>query len=662
MYNTNLFPDKYWFMHLKITAPLISKVVGLMAVLIMVLAMTPPVQAEAFSANFKGTDIHEFISTASKALGKTIIIDDAVKGKVTVRSYELLDAGQYYQFFLNVLDVYGYAVISMPNNVLKVIPAKEGKRAALSSLKTPAEGDELIMRIVPLNNIAAKEVAPLMRQFNDSIGIGNVVFLESGNALLITGRADVVNSLVELAHEMDRTDQATVATVALQHASAADVASIVTTLFRDESRTRKGAQPGMKVVADERTNTVLIAGEPTIQARVKGIIQQLDQEKASQGNTKVIRLKYAKAQSLLEVLSGVSANLQDDKKSAGNGASVSVMKNMVIKADELTNALIINATPDVMSNLEKVIEQLDIRRAQVLVEAVIVEMQNADGLNLGIQWANRYAGGTQFGNAQAQIAPGFKGGMTEVFKNANGLVTGFYSGNWAGLLTAISNQSQNNILATPSIMTLDNEDAEFSVGQDVPILTGSQTTNSDNVFNTVSRKTVGIKLKVKPQINKGQSVLLQIEQEVSSVAENSSVDKDNLGATFNIRTVNNTVLVESGETVVVGGLLDKSQSDSKSAVPFLERIPLLGALFRSTSHKESKRNLILFIRPTVIRSTEEYEQESLRKAARFRSLNAQSLPLKAHADAQLEMVGSAENGAFKLVQQQIDAFYRQGAQ
>ncbi|CAI1987365.1 type II secretion system secretin GspD [Serratia proteamaculans] len=647
-------------MHAKMTRPLITKTLIFIAMLAIVLCMITPVQAEEFSANFKGTDIHEFISTASKALGKTIIIDDGVKGKVTVRSYEPLDAGQYYQFFLNVLDVYGYAVISMPNNVLKVIPAKDGKRAALSSLKTPAEGDELIMRIVPLSNIAAKEVAPLMRQFNDSIGIGNVVFLESGNALLITGRADVVNSLVELAHEMDRTDQATVASVALQHASAADVVSIVTTLFRDESRTKKGAQPGMKVVADERTNTVLIAGEPTIQARVKSIIRQLDQEKASQGNTKVIRLKYAKAQSLLEVLSGVSANLQDDKKSAG--ANVSVMKNMVIKADELTNALIINATPDVMSNLEKVIEQLDIRRAQVLVEAVIVEMQNADGLNLGIQWANRYGGGTQFGNAQAQIAPGFKGGMEEVFKNANGLVTGFYSGNWAGLLTAISNQSQNNILATPSIMTLDNEDAEFSVGQDVPILTGSQTTNSDNVFNTVSRKTVGIKLKVKPQINKGQSVLLQIEQEVSSVAENSSVDKDNLGATFNIRTVNNTVLVESGETVVVGGLLDKSQSDSKSAVPFLERIPLLGALFRSTSHKESKRNLILFIRPTVIRSTEEYAQESLRKAARFRSLNAQSLPLKAHADAQLDMVGAAENGAFKQIQQQIDGFYRQGRQ
>ncbi len=645
-------------MHAKMTNMLFSKMIALMAVLVMLLWVSAPVQAEAFSANFKGTDIHEFISTASKALGKTIIIDDAVKGKVTVRSYEPLDAGQYYQFFLNVLDVYGYAVISMPNNVLKVIPAKDGKRAALSALNTPAEGDELIMRIVPLNNIAAKEVAPLMRQFNDSIGIGNVVFLESGNALLITGRADVVNSLVELAHEMDRTEQAGVVSVALQHASATDVVSIVTMLFRDENRTKKGALPGMKVVADERTNTVLIAGEPSLQARIEGIIQQLDQEKASQGNTKVIRLKYAKAQGLLEVLSGVSANLQDEKKTVGN--NVSVMKNMVIKADEQTNALIINATPDVMSNLEKVIEQLDIRRAQVLVEAVIVEMQNADGLNLGIQWANRYGGGTQFGNAQAQIAPGFKGGMTEVFKNANGLVTGFYSGNWAGLLTAISNQSQNNILATPSIMTLDNEDAEFSVGQDVPILTGSQTTNSDNVFNTVARKTVGIKLKVKPQINKGQSVLLQIEQEVSSVAENSSVDKDNLGATFNIRTVNNTVLVESGETVVVGGLLDKSQSDSKSAVPFLERIPLLGALFRSTSHKESKRNLILFIRPTVIRSTEEYAQESMRKAARFRSLDAQPLPLKTHAEAQLDRVGSTANGTFQRVQRQIDEFYPRG--
>lgn len=629
------------------------------ALFLITLASTSPVRAETFSANFKGTDIHEFINTVSKNLGKTIILDDSVKGKVTVRSYEQLDAKEYYQFFLNVLDVYGYAVIGMPNNVLKVIPAKEGKRAALTQLSTAAQGDELLMRIVPLRNTAAKDIAPLLRQLNDSIGVGNVAYYESGNALLITGRADVVNGLVELAKEMDRDDQTVVEAIALEHASAPEIVRIISTLLRDDSKQKSGALANTQVVADERTNTVLVSGDGAMQDYLRDLIEQLDQEKASQGNTKVIRLKYAKAQSLVEVLTGVSASLQNEKQSSAAEAAVSVIKNVVIKADEQTNALIISAAPDVMRDLEGVIEQLDVRRAQVLVEAVIVEMQDADGLNFGIQWANKYAGGTQFANAQAQIAPGFKGGMSEVFKNANGLVTGFYSGNWAGLLTAISSTSQNNILATPSIVTLDNEDAEFSVGQDVPILTGSQTTNSDNVFNTVSRKTVGIKLKVKPQINKGQSVLLQIEQEVSSVAENSSVDKDNLGATFNIRTVNNAVLVESGETVVVGGLLDKSQSESQSAVPYLSRIPVLGALFRSSAHKDNKRNLILFIRPTIIRSADGYSLESVRKAQSFQQEHDQDQPLKEEMKDKLSSVHSANTAAFQRAKQQLVAFYGQ---
>ncbi|HGM5491621.1 TPA: type II secretion system secretin GspD [Serratia fonticola] len=628
------------------------------ALFFIVMISSSPVRAETFSANFKGTDIHEFINTVSKNLGKTIILDDTVKGKVTVRSYQQLNAKEYYQFFLNVLDVYGYAVIGMPNNVLKVIPAKEGKRAALTHLSTAAEGDELVMRIVPLRNTAAKDIAPLLRQLNDSIGVGNVAHYESGNALLITGRADVVNGLVELAREMDHDDQTAVESIALEHASAPEIVRIISTLLRDDGKQKSGAAANTQVVADERTNTVLISGDGVMQDYLRDLIEQLDQEKASQGNTKVIRLKYAKAASLVEVLTGVSASLQNEKPSAA-GAAVSVIKNVVIKADEQTNALIISAAPDVMRDLEAVIEQLDVRRAQVLVEAVIVEMQDADGLNFGIQWANKYAGGTQFTNAQAQIAPGFKGGMSEVFKNANGLVTGFYSGNWAGLLTAISSTSQNNILATPSIVTLDNEDAEFSVGQDVPILTGSQTTNSDNVFNTVSRKTVGIKLKVKPQINKGQSVLLQIEQEVSSVAENSSVDKDNLGATFNIRTVNNAVLVESGETVVVGGLLDKSQSDSKSAVPYLSRIPLLGALFRSTAHKDNKRNLILFIRPTIIRSADGYSLESARQAQHFQQEHDREQPLKTQMQDKLSSVRSANTAAFQRAKQHIAAFYGQ---
>lgn len=617
-----------------------------------------PAKAETFSANFRGTDIHEFINTVSKNLGKTIILDNSVKGKVTVRSYEQLNQKEYYQFFLNVLDVYGYAVISMPNNVLKVIPAKEGKRAALRHLDTPAEGDELVMRIVPLRNTAAKDIAPLLRQLNDSIGIGNVAYYESGNALLITGRAEVVNGLIELAREMDQNDQSAVMSIHLEHASAPEIVRIISSLLNDERKQKSNAAIKVKIVADERTNTVLVSGDNAMQEYLHDLIEQLDQEKASQGNTKVIRLKYAKAQSLVEVLTGVSANLQNEKKSPAN-AAVSVIKNVVVKADEQTNALIISAAPDVMRDLEGIIEQLDVRRAQVLVEAVIVEMQDAEGLNFGIQWANKYAGGTQFSQAQAQISPGFEGGMSKVFKNANGLVTGFYSGNWAGLLTAISSTSQNNILATPSIVTLDNENAEFSVGQDVPILTGSQTTNSDNIFNTVARKTVGIKLKVKPQINKGQSVLLQIEQEVSSVAENGSVDKDNLGATFNIRTVNNAVLVESGETVVVGGLLDKSQSESDSGVPYLSKIPLLGALFRSSSHKDNKRNLILFIRPTIIRSADGYSLESERKALDFQNPREDERPLKEQIKQQFHSIRNADSAAFQQARQQIAAFYGQ---
>ncbi len=208
---------------------------------------------------------------------------------------------------------------------------------------------------------------------------------------------------------------------------------------------------------------------------------------------------------------------------------MALLKNVVIKADEQTNALIITAAPDVMRDLEAVVAKLDVRRAQVLVEAVIVEVQDGQGLNIGVQWANKYGGGTQFAGSAPGVSAGFENGMSDVFGKANGLMTGFYSGNWGVLLSAIASNNQNNILATPSIVTLDNAEAEFSVGQDVPILTGSQTTNSDNVFNTVSRKTVGIKLKVKPQINQGQSVLMQIEQEVSSVADSAGATPDSLG-------------------------------------------------------------------------------------------------------------------------------------
>ncbi|NRN53707.1 type II secretion system secretin GspD [Serratia marcescens] len=626
------------------------------------IALGGAARAEQFSANFKGTDIQEFINTVSKNLGKTIIIDPAVKGKVTVRSYEQLDEKQYYQFFLNVLDVYGYTVIGMPNNVLKVIAAKEGKRAALAQngAEAIAEGDEVVMRVVPLRNIAAKDVSPILRQLNDSIGVGSVAHYEQGNALLITGRASVVNGLLELVREMDQDDGNRVETLALKHAAAPEIARMVNELFREEGKRRTAGASSLRLVADERTNSVMIAGDERAREHAKELIDQLDNKSVTQGNTQVIPLKYAKAQSLVEVLTGVSAGLQNEKESAA--ANVALLKNVVIKADEQTNALIITAAPDVMRDLEAVVAKLDVRRAQVLVEAVIVEVQDGQGLNIGVQWANKYGGGTQFAGSAPGVSVGFENGMSDVFGKANGLMTGFYSGNWGVLLSAIASNNQNNILATPSIVTLDNAEAEFSVGQDVPILTGSQTTNSDNVFNTVSRKTVGIKLKVKPQINQGQSVLLQIEQEVSSVADSAGATPDSLGATFNIRTVNNTVLVDSGETVVVGGLLDKSNSELESSVPILGKIPLVGALFRSTATKASKRNLMLFIRPTIIRSTEGYARQSQRKLGKFDAEQQDDRELNDALRGEIAGDKKAlDNRAFLATVASIDAFYPRGA-
>ncbi|AGP46821.1 Type II secretion system protein D precursor [compost metagenome] len=630
-------------------------------VVVSMLAVTPGItHAASFSANFKGTDIQEFINTVSKNLGKTIIIDPAVKGKVTVRSYEQLNDKQYYQFFLNVLDVYGYTVIGMPNNVLKVIVAKDGKRAALSQAggELIGEGDEVVMRIVPLRNIAAKDISPLLRQLNDSVGVGSVAHYEQGNALLITGRAAVVNGLIDIVREMDQDDSNQIETLALKHAAAAEIVRMVNALFREEGKQRMAGAATLRLVADERTNTVMITGDDRIREYVKDMIYQLDNKSVNQGNTQVIQLKYAKAQSLVEVLTGISSGLQNEKE--GAATNVALLKNVVIKADEQTNALIITAAPDVMRDLEEVVAKLDVRRAQVLVEAVIVEVQDGQGLNIGVQWANKYGGGTQFGGNVPGVSTGFDGGMLEAFNKASGLMTGFYSGNWGVLLSAIASNNQNNILATPSIVTLDNAEAEFSVGQDVPILTGSQTTNSDNVFNTVSRKTVGIKLKVKPQINKGQSVLMQIEQEVSSVADNTQVSADSLGATFNIRTVNNTVLVDSGETVVVGGLLDKTNSEVESSVPLLGKIPVLGALFRSTSVKESKRNLMLFIRPTIIRTTEGFSQQSQRKVGKFDVEQREDIELKTALREEISSGQTAgDNQAFLRVISQVNAFYGQ---
>ena len=629
--------------------------------------------AANFSASFKNTDIREFIDTVSRNLNKTILVDPSVQGTVSVRTYNVLSEEEYYQFFLSVLDLYGLSVIPMDNGMVKVVRSSVARTAGVpvADSKNPGKGDEIITRVVRMENVPVRELAPLLRQLNDASGIGNVVHFEPSNVLLLTGKASVVNRLVDLVERVDRSGMQRREIVPLRYASAKELSDMLNNLNNEEQKGQNAPQLATKVVADDETNSLVISGTEDARARTRSLIGQLDREQNNEGNTRVFYLKYANASKVVPVLTGIGEQLKD-KAGTPKSKTASPSGDLNITADDATNSLVITAQPNVMNSLEKVIDKLDIRRPQVLVEAIIAEVQDADGLNLGIQWANKNAGMTQFTNSGLPISTAIAGAnqynkdgtvsssLASALSSFNGIAAGFYQGNWAMLLTALSSSTKNDILATPSIVTLDNMEATFNVGQEVPVLTGSQTTSGDNIFNTVERKTVGIKLKVKPQINEGDSVLLEIEQEVSSVADAASSTSSDLGATFNTRTVNNAVLVGSGETVVVGGLLDKSVSDTADKVPLLGDIPVIGALFRSTSKKVSKRNLMLFIRPTVIRDRDEYRQASSGQYTAFNDAQNKQRG-KENNDAMLsndllEIYPRQDTAAFRQVSAAIDAF------
>ncbi|WP_061035057.1 MULTISPECIES: type II secretion system secretin GspD [Vibrio] len=596
------------------------------------LLCAPGAMANDFSASFKGTDIQEFINIVGRNLEKTIIVDPSVRGKIDVRSYDVLNEEQYYSFFLNVLEVYGYAVVEMDNGVLKVIKAKDSKTSAIPVLGDgSAKGDSVITRVVAVRNVSVRELSPLLRQLIDNAGAGNVVHYDPANIILITGRAAVVNRLAEIIKRVDQAGDKEIELVELRNASAAEMVRIVDALNKttNQKSTPEFLEP--KIVADERTNSILISGDPKVRARLKRLIRQLDVEMATKGNNRVVYLKYAKAEDLVDVLKGVSDNLQAEKQAGQKGASSSQRGEVVIAAHEATNSLVLTAPPDIMMALQDVISQLDIRRAQVLIEALIVEMSEGDGINLGVQWGNLETGAViQYGNSGASIGSVMVGleeakdqTRTEYYTNSDGERTpydvtesGDYStlasalsgvngaamsivmGDWTALISAVSSDSNSNILSSPSITVMDNGEASFIVGEEVPVITGSTAgSNNDNPFQTVDRKEVGIKLKVVPQINEGDSVQLTIEQEVSNVlGANGAVD-----VRFAKRQLNTSVMIQDGQMLVLGGLVDERALESESKVPLLGDIPVIGQLFKSTSTQTEKRNLMVFIKPTIIR-------------------------------------------------------------
>ncbi len=612
--------------------------------------------SEQYAANFKGTDIQEFINIVGKNLNRTIIVDPTVRGKINVRSYDLLDDEQYYQFFLNVLQVYGYAVVEMDNNIIKVIKDKDAKTASIrvADDNTPGVGDEMVTRIVALYNTEAKQLAPLLRQLNDNAGGGNVVNYDPSNVLMISGRAAVVNKLVEIVRRVDKQGDTEAQVVPLEFASAGEIVRIIETLNRASGNKAPSGQ-APKVVADERMNAVIVSGDEKSRQRTVALIKKLDAEQASTGNTKVRYLRYANAEDLVEVLTGFAEQLVSDQDGGAKQGGGKRRNDINIMAHTDTNAIVITAEPDQMRTIESVVNQLDIRRAQVLVEAIIVEVSEGDDVGFGIQWATESGGMTQFNNlgptigevgagvwlAQDQKAsqtcsgsgdnqtctdnpdtPGDITVLAQALGKVNGMAWGVAMGDFGALIQAVSSDTKSNVLATPSITTLDNQEASFIVGDEVPILTGSQNSSNgnSNPFQTVERKEVGVKLKVVPQINEGTSVKLTIEQEVSGINGKTGVD-----VTFATRRLTTTVMADSGQIVVLGGLINEEVQESVQKVPFLGDLPIIGHLFKSSSSGKKKKNLMVFIKPTIIRDGITMEGIAGRKYNYFRALQLEQV-------------------------------------
>ncbi|RUP82135.1 type II secretion system protein GspD [Alteromonas sp. KS69] len=607
------------------------------------------VTAAEYMPNFKDTDISEFINIVGKNLERTIIVDPNVRGKISVRSYDMLTEDQYYQFFLNVLQVYDFAVVEMPSGILKVVRSKDAKTSNIPVVEGSAkDGDEMITRVVPVYNVPVRELAPILRQLNDQAGGGNVVSHDPSNVMMITGRAAVVNRLVEIIERVDRAGDEEVEIVKLRFASASEMVRIIDSINKSQGKANTGAKSDPRVVADDRTNSVIVSGDIKARQRLINLIERMDQELETSGNTRVMFLNYAKADDLVKVLQGVSASIQAEEKSGSTNSRGSSNRDVSIDAHEDSNALVITAEPDMMRSLEEVVRQLDIRRAQVQVEAIIVEVFEGDGTTLGVQWVSENGGGTQFSNgvipvgslavalkeaeddtdteayvtdegAVVEVTTTDEGDYTSLASllgSANGLIAGIIDNGWGAVVQAVSTDTNSNVLATPHLTTMDNEEAYFIVGQEVPIITGTSTgSNNSNPFQTVDRQEVGIKLKVTPQINEGDAVQLLIEQEVSSVSGATSVD-----ISINKREIKTTVIVDDGGTIVLGGLIDEDVQESVSKVPLLGDIPIIGNLFKSTSTSKRKRNLMVFLKPTIVRDGATMNSISHRKYNYIRAL------------------------------------------
>ncbi len=602
--------------------PRVRLVVALSLCSVMAAPLTWSQQA-TITPNYKEADLRQIVEAVGEVTRKNFIIDPRVSAKVTMLSSTPMTPDAFYEAFLSILQVHGYVAITS-GDLIKIVPDATARQyAGPLGAAGSAGADDVITQVVQVQNVGAAQLVPILRPLIPQYG--HLAAHPGSNMLIISDRAANVARMMSIVRRIDQSNDEDIEVVRLDHASASEIVRVMTALT--QAPRADGLPVSTSLVADARTNSVLIGGDKSERLRLRALIAHLDTPLEDGGDTQVRYLRYADSEELATKLQQhFTAQLQ---AAAGQAAGAASSDSVSVWADTQTNAIVINAPPKMMRSLMQIVDKLDIRRAQVLVEAIIVEVIADKTTQFGVTWAvegtgsNTPIGVTNFpdiGSGVVQIggAAGSGGQIDPTSLIGEGITMGLGrisdSGiSFASIITALSGDADTNIISTPSIVTTDNEEATLNVGQEVPFVTGSFTNTGTgtagavNPFQTIQRQQVGVKLSITPQINEGNSMLLTISQEISNIAQSAAGAVDLI---TNQRIIETTVIVDDGEILVLGGLLEDTLRESDQRVPVLGKIPILGNLFRSRKTDKVKTNLLIFIRPKILRDASQTATET----------------------------------------------------
>ncbi len=618
-----------------------TRIFRLAALLALALPLAAAAQQGAqITPNYKDADLGQVIEAVSQVTGKSFIVDPRVRAQVTMLSTAPMSPEAFYEAFLAILQVHGFVAVPS-GSVIKILPDATSRQMPANDLpdRISSSSDEIVTQVVQVRNVSAAQLVPILRPMMPQSA--HLAAYPSANMLIISDRASNVNRMIRIIQRIDRSGDGDFEVIRLEHASANEIVRVINSLAAAQGAEAAG---GARVVADERTNSVLVSGETSQRLRFRTVITHLDTPLEAGGDTQVRYLRYADAEKLaakLKEQSGAAVAAAGGQAAAQAAAAGGVDKSVTIWAEPETNALVITAPPKTMRSLMSVVDRLDVRRAQVIIEAMLVEVSKDASRDLGVNWIVDGSGDNFLvglfnppiaGVDLAGVAAGVSTALddpSEITSAPGGLTIGGgrqedTGTNFAAILRALASDGDTNVVSLPSVITLDNEEAQIKVAQEVPFLTGQFTNTGGtggavNPFQTIERKEVGIILKITPQITDENTVMLKIEQEASGIAAAASQVSDTDLVT-NKRTITTRVLVDDGGMIVLGGLIEDRLTESESRVPLLGRIPIIGNLFRVRNTQKTKTNLMVFIRPRVLRTAEQAAIETNAKYNYLRNL------------------------------------------